>query len=94
MNEEKLLCSIFGEEYVPDGTENKFVPANLVWGWCRMCGAYLKCPKCGNNLCNGGYGTLDEERKVPCDLCTHMYELQDFYDQTKQYPKKEDFIKV
>lgn len=35
--------------YISDGTEGKFIPANIYWGWCQLCNVYLKCPKCGNN---------------------------------------------
>lgn len=69
VNEEMILANIFGEgEYIPDGTENKFIKAEVYWGWCQMCGTYLKCPKCGNNLCNGGSGYLDEEKNAEMRL--------------------------
>jgi len=32
----------------------------LTWDWCEMCEkAFIRCPKCGNNSCNGGYGEID-----------------------------------
>ena len=95
INEDDLLSSIFGEDkYVPNGIEGKLLPANVFWGWCNMCEVYLKCPKCGNNLCNGGSGYLDKEHTIKCDLCVSMYSLQDFLIKTKQYPTKDEFIKA
>jgi hypothetical protein len=39
--------------------------------WCETCGAiFVKCPRCGNNSCNGGYG---EDGK--CPVCPLAYEL-------------------
>ena len=77
--------------YISDGTEGKFIPANIYWGWCQLCNVYLKYPKCGNNLCNGGSGFLDKENTKLCDLCVHMYELQKFFKSSKQYPTKNEF---
>lgn len=49
-----------------------------------MCGAHVKCAKCGNNCCNGGYGILNAVPNTPrgstgeeCDACPSAYELQD-----------------
>jgi hypothetical protein len=29
------------------------------WGWCGTCNcAFLECPKCNNNSCNAGHGTI------------------------------------
>lgn len=41
---------------------------------CDYCGPALRCPKCGNNCCNAGYGEIDGE---PCDLCPSIYDVQD-----------------
>ena len=41
--------------------------------WCSLCNTwYIKCPRCGNNSCNGGYG---ENGK--CLVCKDVYKLQD-----------------
>ena len=46
------------------------------WQLCTHCGAYMiRCPKCGNNCCNGGYGTVDG---VECDICPLAYQFQGF----------------
>lgn len=42
--------------------------------WCKMCGHHIVCPKCGNNCCNGGYGTVNDE---PCDICSLAYQYQE-----------------
>ena len=35
------------------------------WGWCDLCDCpYLECPKCTNNSCNAGHGTIRTENGV------------------------------
>lgn len=60
-------------------TEYKFL-----WSYCDHCfRAYIICPKCGNNCCNGGRGEIDG---VECDVCPLAYEFQ---DKNRDYrPKK------
>lgn len=58
------------------------------WKWCPLCEtAYVECPKCGNNCCNGGYGQIDGE---PCDVCELAYQYQDLAWQCGVYPPKEE----
>ena len=45
------------------------------WDECPMCGPMVVCGKCGNNCCNGGYGTLPDGST--CDACPSAYDLQD-----------------
>ena len=45
------------------------------WADCSMCGRMVICGKCGNNCCNGGYGTLPDGMK--CNACPEAYEMQD-----------------
>ena len=46
------------------------------WFWCNLCrAAAVLCPKCSNNCCNGGYGTLPNGQK--CDKCPEAYKHQD-----------------
>jgi len=56
--------------------------------WCNGCGGTMvRCPKCDNNCCNGGYGRMDENGKtvawneegVPCDVCPLAYQYQHLY---------------
>lgn len=45
------------------------------WGYCELCEAgIVYCGKCGNNACNGGYGTLPDGSV--CDACPDAYEVQ------------------
>jgi hypothetical protein len=47
-------------------------------GWCDLCEAhYVRCPKCGNNCCNAGYGEIDGK---PCDVCPLAYQYQELMD--------------
>jgi len=40
--------------------------------YCGTCKSwFVRCPRCGNNSCNGGYG---EDGK--CPICPDIYELQ------------------
>lgn len=43
------------------------------WDNCDLCGRMVVCGKCGNNCCNGGYGTVDGAQ---CDACPSAYALQ------------------
>lgn len=93
--EEYIIQTIFGEEYVPVGTEGKYIKSEIVWGYCNTCEvAYLKCPKCGNNSCNGGVGRIwvDNNISIPCDLCEHIWQLERFFESEYKEPKKQDFI--
>ena len=43
------------------------------WEFCDHCDHdVVICGKCGNNTCNGGYGTIDGKE---CDECNSAYEL-------------------
>lgn len=45
------------------------------WKWCELCGhATVICPECGNNCCNGGYGTVDGKY---CKVCPEAYKHYD-----------------
>ena len=41
--------------------------------WCSMCGHHIRCPGCGNNACNAGYGEIDGR---PCTICPLTYQYQ------------------
>lgn len=38
---------------------------------CNMCGPMIRCPRCDNNTCNGGYGENGR-----CPVCPICYDLQ------------------
>ncbi len=41
-------------------------------GFCSLCDRdVVICTTCGNNTCNGGYGTIGDE---PCTDCPQAYE--------------------
>jgi len=74
-NEQELLKEIFGESphisIDPTENEKEVIGMKFEVCWCETCtGIYVKCPKCGNNTCNGGYG---EDGK--CPICPSAYEL-------------------
>ena len=45
----------------------------IIIEWCDACKSwFVRCPRCGNNTCNGGSG---EDGK--CPLCIKVYEFED-----------------
>ena len=45
------------------------------WDYCGQChDTFVRCGKCGNNCCNGGYGDIDG---VECDACESAYAKQE-----------------
>lgn len=43
--------------------------------WCSICESdFVRCPLCGNNSCNGGYGEVD---KKECPMCEYVYDFQE-----------------
>jgi hypothetical protein len=43
-------------------------------GYCVLCQTEMViCGKCGNNCCNGGYGTLEDGSQ--CNDCPSAYQL-------------------
>lgn len=44
------------------------------WDDCHMCGRHVRCGKCGNNCCNGGTGTLQDDTECGCETA---YIIQD-----------------
>lgn len=67
--EEQLLYDIFG------GSPPKEYPnTSIKLKYCGICGGfYVECPKCGNNTCNGTYGTMPDG--THCDVCETMYDI-------------------
>ena len=55
------------------------------WGWCSHCQcAYIICPLCGNNTCNGGSGTLQDGTK--CLKCDDAYKYHDKMEKLGKIP--------
>ena len=57
--------------------------------WCENCKCYMVvCKTCGNNCCNGGYGTVDG---YDCPDCPKAYEEQEALyseEHLKETPKE------
>jgi len=48
---------------------------NHTWSYCPLCKyTMVICGTCGNNTCNGGYGTINN---LPCPDCESAHELCD-----------------
>lgn len=74
------------------------------WDWCPMCRCtYVKCPKCGNNSCNGTYGSLltdgsrleigkryQEDELITCDMCSLSHAIEQMARRTERDPKMSD----
>ena len=71
----------------------------FTWEYCENCDVmFVRCPKCGNNCCNGGFGRVDKNTNLPtvkwdksvktCDVCNLAYMYQRMADETKSTPKK------
>jgi len=60
------------------------------WEWCNLCDApFIRCPKCGNNSCNGTFGKVNDEA---CDVCNLCYMYQDMSTGCGMYPVKKDEV--
>jgi hypothetical protein len=65
----------------------------FIWKWCGLCDkAYVECPKCKNNTCNGGYGTdiMGDE----CNVCPLAYQYEQLAYLTKSHPKDKDDARI
>lgn len=61
----------------------RFDPGDMkfTFGWCELCQAvFVRCPKCGNNTCNGGSGTLPDGKR--CDMCGAAYQYDKLFRRT------------
>lgn len=70
------------------------------WEWCILCNcAFIRCPKCGNNSCNGTTGAWDKDGKLTykgapnaatiCDICPLVHEEESRAYSCKQVPARE-----
>ena len=56
------------------------------WDWCGTCdGAYVECPKCGNNSCNGGSGAFDKDGNHTMWGCSDAITICDQCAPTAKY---------
>ena len=69
----------------------------FTWDYCGLSDCmFVRCPKCGNNCCNAGFGFVGKKDdkpianfKVPhktCDVCNLAYQYQDLAYKTKTVP--------
>lgn len=76
IEEQKLLKNIFGEQWQPTEKDLQMEGKRISIEYCSTCGfTFVRCPRCGNNSCNAGYG---EDGK--CPICPKAYDLQKFLD--------------
>jgi hypothetical protein len=71
----------------------------FTWGYCETCDCmFVRCPKCGNNCCNAGFGRVTMtglptnkygKGTKPCDVCNLAYMYQELADKTNSTPKHE-----
>jgi hypothetical protein len=58
----------------------------FVWEWCMLCQAwYIRCPKCGNNLCNGHFA---------CEICSLASQYMDLAYKHDDVPSEEGMPKL
>lgn len=77
-------------------------PYSFEWHWCEQCEtAYVRCPVCGNNCCNAGYGEVgacknkeDSYSEKQCRVCALAYEYQDVGWKYGFAPSKEELDKL
>jgi len=91
MNEQDMIEELGGQRDEPEPlteAEKKIVGQSFAVERCEFCGWFVKCPKCGNNCCNGGFGNMDKDGNPlpwntqdkdaqPCDMCPTAYAVQD-----------------
>ena len=62
------------------------------WDWCSLCqGAYIICPLCGNNTCNGGSGTLADGTR--CLKCEDAHAYYDKMEKAGKVPTYHDIAR-
>lgn len=67
----------------------KTEPLEFTWGWCALCeSAFVRCPKCGNNGCNGGWGQVDGKL---CNVCRLADQYSELARKAGLEPTKESF---
>ena len=63
---------------IPRGQQQaKHLVASFHVDLCEQCGLTVRCPRCGNPSCTGGYGEMDESGKGQCPICPIAYALND-----------------
>lgn len=69
MDIRQRTVDLLHQRYSPTKTSEPI--AAFTVEWCKTCRCpFVRCPRCGNNSCNGTYG---EDQK--CPVCPITYEL-------------------
>ena len=70
----------------------------FLWGWCDHCGgAFVVCPFCGNNTCNGSFGNSDGSvgggsPDFACLFCNLAYQFMQVCYKFGGYPRSRDEV--
>jgi hypothetical protein len=68
----------------------------FTWDYCGTCECmFVRCPMCGNNCCNAGFGSVTKDFKPDpthkewgnCPVCNLAYQFQHLAWETKAEPK-------
>ncbi len=95
ITEKELLQRIWGDsppnKKPPENSEEldiQLIGSSFNIEWCELCGGFfVRCPKCGNNTCNGGYGQDKDGNE--CKFCPIAYDLMYAINKaTKEASKK------
>lgn len=94
----KKFEQIFDETFLKKGgykwPEKKVF--KFTWDYCATCDTmFVRCPACGNNCCNAGFGTVTKDIKplshgdpkgIDCPICNLAYQFQHLAWKTKEAP--------
>lgn len=70
----------------------------FTWEYCAQCDTmYVRCPMCGNNCCNAGFGKIkglfesahfgdDSKKVIDCPVCNLAYAYQHLAWKHKDHP--------
>ena len=98
----KKFKQIFDEIYLKPNWKSKEKKVfKFTWEYCEACDAmFVRCPKCGNNCCNGSFGKITKDKGLPtrkwdntvkdCDVCNLAYMYQQLAEEAKRVPKKNE----
>lgn len=65
----------------------------FLWEWCKLCEcAFIRCPYCGNNICNATFGILEDDSY--CPICNLAYQYEKLAFDVGEYPKTPSEIKA
>lgn len=72
----ECLVGPLSEFLIPRGQKKaKHLVASFEVDLCEQCGLMVRCPRCGNPSCTGGYGEMDASGSGQCPVCPIAYAL-------------------